>query len=391
MTGVRAGADLDTRISAARSRLILDRPFIGALVLRLPVETVEASWCKTTATDARKIYINPTYAGELSLSQIEFALAHEALHCALTHFARRQHREKHRWDIACDFAVNGLLIDDGLHAVPDALCLPEFKGLSAEEIYPLVDEHTDQQTHDQHLYGEESDSKRASEGGHLDLEKEAAQPNPLSATERNRLEEQWRERLAGAAQQALQAGRLSASLARMLEHLIAPRLPWRHILARFMSMRSRSDFDYARPGRREGEAILPALRSKEIDVSVAIDTSGSISAEEINEFVSEIDALKGQVSARVTLLACDSELSSDSPRTFEPWDAIWVPQSLSGGGGTDFRPVFDWAAIQDYSPDLLIYFTDGQGQFPSMAPDYPVIWLMKGQAMPPWGERIQLN
>ena len=91
---LEAGNDSFTRISAARSRLILDRPFLGALVLRLPMQEIEAPWCPTTATDARKIYFNPAYFDSLSLSQIEFALAHEALHCALAHFARRLHRDK---------------------------------------------------------------------------------------------------------------------------------------------------------------------------------------------------------------------------------------------------------------------------------------------------------
>ena len=77
---------LESRVSAARARLILDRPFLGALVLRLPVEYTNESWCKTIATDAHQIFLNRQYLDGLSLSQIEFALAHEALHCALAHF-----------------------------------------------------------------------------------------------------------------------------------------------------------------------------------------------------------------------------------------------------------------------------------------------------------------
>jgi predicted metal-dependent peptidase len=44
-----------------------------------------------------------------------------------------------------------------------------------------------------------------------------------------------------------------------------------------------------------------------------------------------------------------------------------------------------------HRPDLLVYFTDGEGEFPPAAPPYPVIWLVKGPASVPWGERIQLN
>lgn len=390
-----AGKDNLARISAARSRLILDRPFLGALVMRLPMQETEASWCPTTATDARKIYFNPSYFDSLSLSQIEFALAHEALHCALAHFARRLHRDKRRWDIACDFAVNPLLIDDGLTPPPDVLYMPDYAGLSAEEIYPMLEEDSEDEPHDRHLYDDDSQDQETSESRLPDssagLGADPAPPEALTPDERTRLEQQWQERLAGAAQQAAQAGKLSGTLARLVDQLIAPTLPWRQLLARYMSMRSRDDFDYARPGRREGEAILPALRSGIVDVAVAVDTSGSVSTAEMSEFVNEVDALKGQVKARVSLVYCDSELAPESPRVYEPWEQLETPESLSGGGGTDFSPVFQWAESLDMAPDLLIYFTDAKGRFPDAAPTFPVIWLVKGSESVPFGERIQLN
>ena len=390
-----AGDDDRARISAARSRLILDRPFLGALVLRLPMQATDAPWCPTTATDARQIYFNPKYFDSLSLSQIEFALAHEALHCALAHFSRRQHRDKRRWDIACDLAVNPLLIDDGLTPPPDVLYLPDYSGLSAEEIYPMLEDNPEEEPHDRHLYDAEPQDQSQSQRRPQDHSGHAADtvlpPQALNPTERAQLEQQWLERLAGAAQQAAQAGRLSGTLARLVDHLIAPALPWRNLLARYMSMRSRDDFDYARPGRREGEAILPALRSGIINVAVAVDTSGSISTSEMSEFVNEVDALKGQVKARVSLVYCDAKLSPDSPRVFEPWEPLMVPASLAGGGGTDFSPVFQWADDMDLAPDLLIYFTDAKGRFPEDPPAFPVIWLVKGRESVPFGERIQLN
>ena len=91
--------DVETKLSAARTRLILDRPFLGALVLRLPLVAADR-WCATTATDARALYYNPDYIQALTLDETQFVLAHEALHCALSHFARRGHRNKHRWDVA---------------------------------------------------------------------------------------------------------------------------------------------------------------------------------------------------------------------------------------------------------------------------------------------------
>ena len=105
----------------------------------------------------------------------------------------------------------------------------------------------------------------------------------------------------------------------------------------------------------------------------------------------ELDALKGQVRARVTLLACDDHIAENAPWEFEPWDTMQLPAGIAGGGGTDFRPVFDWVEHENRSPNMLVYFTDAEGDFPKTPPNYPVIWLVKGKGAVPWGERVQLN
>jgi len=111
----------------------------------------------------------------------------------------------------------------------------------------------------------------------------------------------------------------------------------------------------------------------------------------MQEFVSEIDAIKGQVRARITLHTCDAALSSEGPWVFEPWEAFKLPGKLRGGGGTRFTPVFEWLEGQGSRPDLLVYFTDAEGEFPKVEPGFPVIWLVKGRGQVPWGQRIQLN
>ncbi len=384
--------EVETKLSAARTRLILDKPFLGALALRLPLTAADAKWCPTTATDARALYYNRDYIKSLTLAETEFVLAHEALHCALAHFARRQHRVKHRWDLACDLAVNPLLIGEGLKPPPNALTVPGFEDMTAEEIYPCLDENDEQETMDRHVY-DDADTKSDSSSGHEPNASGggAAQPPPLSATERDALAVQWQQRLAGAAQQAQQAGKLSGALARLVDHLLQPQLPWRMLLARYLTAVARDDYSYMRPSRREGAAILPSLRSSQVELTVAIDTSGSIGADELNAFLAEVNALKGQLRARITLHACDSRLAAAGPWVCEPWEELTLPGELPGGGGTSFVPVFEWSARQDRAPDLLVYFTDAQGEFPARAPEFPVLWLVKGKAKPPWGRRIQLN
>ena len=188
-----------------------------------------------------------------------------------------------------------------------------------------------------------------------------------------------------------EAGKLSGPMARLVEAHLEPRLPWRTLLARYMNRIAREDYSYLRPSRREGEMILPTLMSRSAEVAVVVDTSGSIGAEEMQAFASEIDALKGQLQARILLHAADSGLDASGPWIFEPWEGLLLPEKLQGGGGTDFRPAFEWASALYPAPDLLVYFTDANGLFPASIPEFPVIWLVKGKAPVPWGERIQLN
>jgi predicted metal-dependent peptidase len=173
--------------------------------------------------------------------------------------------------------------------------------------------------------------------------------------------------------------------------MIQPQLPWRMLLARYLVSTARDDYSFQRPPRREGDALLPRLASGEVDLCVALDTSGSIGAEELAQFVSEVDAMKGQIRARVTLHACDERLDPRGPWEFQHWEPIVLPPAIGGGGGTRFAPVFDWIAAGPRRPDLLLYFTDAEGEFPRHAPAFPVIWLVKGRGRVPWGERIQLN
>lgn len=422
---------VENKLSSARTRLILDKPFLGALVLRLPIVEADPSWCKTTDTDMKKLYVNPEYISQLNTEETQFALAHEALHCALSHFARRLHRVKLRWDMACDYAINPILIDEGLKPPPHIHYLREYKGMTAEEIYPLLqdnendadnelgqnNEQGDGEQGEQSDQGEAKDtenqklnSQQQSDGqrgkGQTGEGKESEQTDSSSGGESTQKEPpptpnndeiqsltaQWQQRLAGAAQQALQAGKLSQAMARLVDHLLQPQLPWRMLLARYMSATAREDYSYTRPSSRRGEpAIYPRLRSHMVDIVVALDISGSIATKEIREFLAEVDQIKAQVRARIALHACDVEVSDKGPWKFEPWDELKLPIQFEGGGGTRFTPVFDWVENQEMRPDLLVYFTDAEGEFPEQEPQYPVIWLVKGKAPVPWGQRIQLN
>jgi predicted metal-dependent peptidase len=80
----------------------------------------------------------------------------------------------------------------------------------------------------------------------------------------------------------------------------------------------------------------------------------------------------------------------------EPGDApVFKP---AGGGGTDFRPVFEKVAEEGLEPACLIFMTDCMGTFPEEPPPYPVLWLstirpeeLSEGYTPPFGELLYLD
>ena len=374
--------DASIKMAAARTRLILDKPFLGALALRLPLVEASRNWCPTTWSNGKALYFNPAYIDSLDVEQTQFALSREAMHCALLHFYRRASRNKKLWEIACNLAVNPILLSDGLKPTPDTISSSEFDGLTAEEIYPLLKDN-------------EWKQNNAEGDGNEQLPNSpdhAPQEASLNSAEMEILAAQWRQRLAAAAQQATMVGKLSKEMARLVDFFLQPKLPWRALLAQYLSATARNDYSYTRPSSRRGDpAIFPGLRSEQINLVVAVDTSGSIREEEIKQFFSEVNAIKGQIRARIELLCCDVKIAEGFPVIFEAWDDFSFETRVEGGGGTDFCPVFNWVEKQDIRPDTLLYFSDGYGTYPDTIPGYPVIWLIKGKQAVPFGARLQLN
>jgi predicted metal-dependent peptidase len=114
------------RIQKARTSLLLDHPFFGTLLFRLKGR--ETSSVKTMATDGVSLFYNPGFVATLSAAELSGVLAHEVLHPGLQHHVRRGNRSVSRWNMACDYAINPLVIDAGLALPKDVLIDNRFRG-----------------------------------------------------------------------------------------------------------------------------------------------------------------------------------------------------------------------------------------------------------------------
>ncbi len=158
-----------------------------------------------------------------------------------------------------------------------------------------------------------------------------------------------------------------------------------------MQQISSEDYTWRRPNKRymASGLYLPSMHVEAMGTVVyAIDTSGSITQDELDEAADEATAVCDQVRPeRVHVVYCDAVVQGVD--TFERDDILIFARK--GGGGTAFKPVFDWVEKQDETPVGVVYFTDGLGPFPETQPDYPVLWLIKGSVIPPWGEHVRID
>ena len=123
--------------------------------------------------------------------------------------------------------------------------------------------------------------------------------------------------------------------------------------------------------RFEGAAGIQ--HKKKVSILVAVDTSGSVSSDELKDFFSEIDYVY-KAGARVTIIECDTRINS-----ITEYDGKRIPE-IKGRGGTDFAPPIKYYYDHKKEYATLIYFTDGECTIPSKCPSN-MIWVISSYGM----------
>ncbi len=177
-------------------------------------------------------------------------------------------------------------------------------------------------------------------------------------------------------QSLLGRARSSGASPAIIKSPSAAPIHWRAVLPFWLGRQAHQHWQFSRPARRQAPPfILPRLGGRQLTVVVAIDISGSIAPEWIGQFLNELDPLRSQVPLQLRLITCDNRIHHDARVQSATPSALAHGMASHGGGGTDFRPVFERLAA-DAAVDALIYCTDLAGQFPAHAPRFPVFWLI---------------
>jgi predicted metal-dependent peptidase len=118
---------------------------------------------------------------------------------------------------------------------------------------------------------------------------------------------------------------------------------------------------------------------------VAIDTSGSIDDQLLGAFMEEFKTIMQNFpSVKIELIIADAKVHAH--HTFQGGERMDF--KLKGGGGTDYRPTFDYVEANLPMTTMLLYFTDGEGSYPRIPPNYEVLWALSREAKMPFGRGI---
>jgi predicted metal-dependent peptidase len=360
---------------------VLEDPFYGYLLLRQEIKQTDN--VPTACTNGLHIRYNPKYIRLQSISQIKGLFKHEVMHIAHMHHLRRQRRDPEKWNMAGDYSINGILKGAGVSLPDGGLFNDAWKDFGTEHIYNLI-----------------PDSDTSGGGGgsifvvwNIGGVEDA--PGSADPAKREVMEQDVRQEVLQAINAAKMMGKMPAGLERLVDSIRESRMPWRQILARFFKATAKGDYTWMKPNRRwlPHDIILPSLHSDALGpLVIGVDTSGSIAGPELESFFGCVNGILKQTKPEsVHLVYCDADVGN--VQKFMPTDYPISSRRFKpmGGGGTDFRPVFDYIAEKKLRPCAVLYLTDLMGTFPDAPPKYPVIWCATTSGKAPWGRTIEIK
>lgn len=389
---------IEKALSKAKIGMMMlpDTVFFSTLCTSL--EVVISDQVPTAGTDGRKLYINKDFFFGLTEAERIFLLAHETLHVAYLHPLRGKGKDQEIFNDACDYVINyelkqrkfsfiGDLRDRGINFT-GGLYDPQYAGMSAEEVYEkLIQDPRYKPSGMPDLLA----AAFGNDGGATDGTGLAKQ---ITEEQIKAIEQEVMSKVATAAMMAemsKQSGSIPSHIKRTLEELSKPKVNWKAVLSRFFSDMNKADYSWAKPNRKYLPNYLPKLHSVNLGrVDFAIDTSGSITVEQFNQFVSEIHGvLKMLNPSEIGVYQFDHALQgSNVVRNVR--DIIKLP--FKGGGGTSPE-----CAIQEYiknKAQALIVLTDGYFNGNRLTkPKRPVIWVIYDNEsfVAPFGKTIHIK
>ncbi len=404
-------SDILDDVSKATNNLILEEGFYGHFFVGMLKEVHEKieTMAIGPAGHHVKLHINPIFwTKQLATNKLKMGLVkHEILHVVFKHIFRgKDYSHRDIFNIACDLVVNQYIRQDWLPE--NRLHLGLFPGIGleperdADEYYRKLMALKEKME----ALGMESEGESTSEAGETpgkdawenlkrilgeDEEWQAKHAlwvdlDQLPTALREVLEDQINEAIQSSMDKVRRDSKEWGNLPRGLRiHLEAlekarnPAVNWRRLLRIFTESSSRTYIrsTLKRPSKRYGTTPGIKVRKRQ-KLLVAVDTSGSITEEELSEFFGEMYHIWKQ-GAEIVVVECDLAIVATYKYLGQ------APVEVHGRGGTNFDPPIEFAN-ETYHPDALIYFTDGFAPAIKHRPRMPILWLLSSNGAKPGTE-----
>lgn len=367
------------RIEEAIVGLIRHKPFFGYVLTRM--RRIQAPHlCPTmgvrpTADKYIQLSYNPAFVDTLKDEQLAAVLEHEVLHVVNEHPIRRGCRNPIVWNFACDIAINQYITN----LPSDCLMVPEGLEKEREAEYYYNSEQVQEQACQAQQSGEGHCGEGSQRGDHEGWD-ELDGNVPA--------QEKIRQMIKGAAEDAKRQGRGTTPswLEEMIARVMRPPIKWNILLRTGISEEvcPQPEETFRRPHRRRlietdgrQEDLYPGFKRKpQSDLTCAIDTSGSMSKEDLGEVLNELAYLSRAGYYPITLIHADATITKIE--RYNGKNEIVI----HGRGGTAFTPVLDYMRDLPVREGLirsLVYFTDGYGDDPQdngYTKKFKTIWVI---------------
>lgn len=348
------------------------------------------------------LYINPNSYPELPKNERVGILMHEVLHLILYHVLRREEKNHYHWNLATDTAINQMIPRTSEISLPDWVYMPEsFRkmgidcpdNLSADEYYIIIRNNKDKVPED--LNGGSGGSGSPGDNDGQGNGKAQDWHAKWSETEGNEKVNEAAIKKAVKEAYGKHAGSIPGNLRPMIEEIIASKINWQAKLRMFSAKYIQSNVisTYKRENRRLGSMAKGRRKTKKLHLAVFVDTSASVSDDNLAQFTGEIKAI-WNTGAKVTVYECDVMVHN----VYEFKGKI-ERLEYEGRGGTSFIPPFEKLKEDKMDVDAILYLTDGFGTAPDKF-HIPTLWVLTPNGVKPsaasggtvnWGDTVQIN
>ena len=404
--GMSSGLDAGDRLKRAKIQIQRKNPFFAYLSLYLKMKEATEKELPDYAgagVDVRGNFLfNKKFVEKLTDEEVEGVVIHEILHLSLLHLLRCGGRDHTIFNVSADICANeiiqengfvlpqGCLMPDSDHKIKlnDKITIKDCNKKTAEDIYDEIekkvpkkivegwgrgqgrfDYHMPNKPGDGNGEGNDKDGKNKNGGGGAGDKFKEGGGQPLNEEEKRELSEFWKQKTQEAYVTAKMRGNVPAGIERLVGALHKEKVGWRAILQKYIQSHLPVDYTYRTPNKKSVSSgfYMPNILKEQIDVMVAVDTSGSIGEAELKDFMSEMKgigrAFRGVIKMRILTHDCavheDYVLENGN---LDKADGL----KLKGGGGTSHKVVFDYidenviARGGANKLKVLICFTDGE-------------------------------